>query len=195
MTARAALVLAAFLAEMLEKALERIARHDARRLILIIRFGGLGGLDLDRHDRAANVIHDISKRGWRHRLRHFGLRRGSACLAQTTAVHASQSQGSDGAQKHGTNFIAPAQNQRRRLRAFGPAGLDISHRFLHLDSERQTVNGKQHGGASVTMPFQRHENFVTCAPCNASAWRECPLSTRPFLSRGKSPRERLAVPD
>ena len=54
-------VMAAFLAEMLEEALERITGCNMRRLEFVFRIRRLGGLHLDGHDRTADVVDNIGE--------------------------------------------------------------------------------------------------------------------------------------
>src|SRR5450631_3389862 len=133
MTALLTGVLPAFITEMLEKTLERIARRYMRSFVFVLGIGGFGGLDLDRYDRAADVVDNVGERHRGYGLGYFALNRGGSRLAQTAVAHASQGQGSDSAQERGTDFVAPAHDQRRRLRAIGPARLVISHWFLHFE--------------------------------------------------------------
>src|ERR1700740_1826273 len=69
---------AAFLAEMLKEALQRIARHNLRKLEFLACIGCLGCLHLDRYDCAPDLLDNIGKRRWGDRRRSLHLRRFSA---------------------------------------------------------------------------------------------------------------------
>jgi hypothetical protein len=73
------------------------------------------------------VVDNIGEGDRRDSLSNFALSRGGTGLTDAANIHASQGQGGNRAQEHGTNLVAPAQDQGRRTRDTGPGGLDINH--------------------------------------------------------------------
>src|SRR5579885_237617 len=125
----------AFFAKPLEETFEGVTRHDTRDFEFFV-LGNLRRLDFDGDDRAAHVIADIgeARRCRSRRKRRFG--RHGIDESKSAAVCKDETKGR-GTQQSGTEFLAPARDQRLRTLRKGPLGPDISHRLLHWQIERR----------------------------------------------------------